>query len=199
MSLCILSKTEAGRGRRGQLSWSQLCCSGWESSWEKELNNGHQWLLWIFTPSSALLWNTLILPHWQPTYNAGRGVSKASLTTAAQWQRQLVYHVEVNYLLLWPTRCLQLFLQYSIWQTAIWTVLIGSSFKRKLFVVSSVDYPKKPLHCFWKCFAFTFSVLWLAKSAIHRSRRMYLWNHHGLMPYRIKCESFICILIQLLL
>lgn len=82
------SKTEAGRGRKGQWSWSQLCCNGWESSCENELNNGHQWLLWMFTLSLAVLWNILILPHWQPTYNACRGVSEENLTTTKQWQKK---------------------------------------------------------------------------------------------------------------
>lgn len=70
MHFCSLNTTEAGRGRVGQWSGSQLCCSGWAS-----------WLLWMFTVSSTLLWNTLTL---LPSLNASTDVSEANRSGMAK-------------------------------------------------------------------------------------------------------------------
>lgn len=69
-----------------------------------DLNNQHHCLLWMFTLSSAPLWNTLILQHRQPTYKADRAASEVKLSTAAEWQKKAIYVVSVNYLWLWPSR-----------------------------------------------------------------------------------------------
>lgn len=85
MHLCSLNTTEAGRGRVGQWSWSQLCCSGWESSWEKEHNNGHHdccECLLCPPRCSGIPWH--FCPHQM---QAQKWVKQ----TAAEWQRKVLW------------------------------------------------------------------------------------------------------------